>query len=88
MKKDRQDADMWFTQTTARGANVKTLVANDETAFNVLNFQTYQKIVTLTDNQNGNLEKKFKQWKEIRTVVRTNVKDQKPFRQSEVKSRF
>ena len=50
---------MGFTQTTARGANFKSLVANDETAFNVLKFRTYQKVVKLTDNRQGNLEKKL-----------------------------
>ena len=51
---------MGFTQTTARGANFKSLVANDETEVKILTFRTYYKIVKLTVCQLGTVGKKLK----------------------------
>ena len=51
---------MGFTQITARGANVKILVADNERDLKILAFRTYYKIMKLTVCQLGTVGKKLK----------------------------
>jgi hypothetical protein len=63
---------MGFTQTTARGANFKSLVANDETEVKILTFRTYYKIVKLTVCQLGTVGKKLKRDASYGVLTSTN----------------
>jgi hypothetical protein len=48
---------MGFKQVIARGANIKSLVANDDRVFKIVNCLAYQKTVKLTVSQLGNVRK-------------------------------
>jgi hypothetical protein len=48
---------MGFKQVTARGANIKSLGANEERVFKIVSFRAYQKTVKLTVSQLGNVTK-------------------------------
>ena len=63
---------MGFTQTTARGANFKSLVANDEREFKILTFRTNRKIVKLTICQLGTVGKKLKRDVSYGVLTSTN----------------
>jgi DUF1009 family protein len=57
---------MGFTQATARVANLKSSVANDETGFKVVTLKDLLQSSKVNRQPIGKRETKFKKWKEIR----------------------
>jgi hypothetical protein len=80
---------MVFTQVTARGANMKSLVTNNETEFKFLNFRAYQKILKLSQpNENREKNSSSERRSERDTSYSVFTPLQKPFELGQAKSKF